>query len=65
MEKRVNVHKQPWKLLSGNPDKSNIERASMALRDVQDSIDEYLEQRKTNPQHEGQVLPIKKPGKYS
>jgi hypothetical protein len=59
MEKRLSLHKQPWKILEGTIDTSNVEQAAMAVRDIQDAIDDYLKQRKNNIQDEGHVLPEK------
>jgi hypothetical protein len=55
MEKRLTVHKQPWKIIQGNIEVKDIKQAAMAVRDTQDAIDDYLEARKTNPQNEGYV----------
>ena len=57
MEKRLYLHRQPWKILEGKIDTTNIEQSSMAIRDIQDAIDRYLDQRKKNNQDEGHILP--------
>jgi hypothetical protein len=59
LEKRLSLHRQPWKIIEGQIDTSNIEAAAMAVRDVQDSIDRYLDQRKKNSTDEDHVLPDK------
>lgn len=59
LEKRLNLHRQPWKIIEGQIDTSNIEAAAMAVRDMQDSIDRYLDQRKKNSTDEGYVVPDK------
>jgi hypothetical protein len=64
LEKRLALNKQPWKIVKGDIDTSNVERSAMAIRDVQDSIDDYLEQRKSDPQNEGHVHYVRKPGKF-
>lgn len=49
MEKRLAVKRQPWKITEGQFNTSDIQEASMAIRDMQDSIDEYLKKRNGEP----------------
>lgn len=55
MEKKLNINSQPWKITQGDIQSADIQEAAMAIRDMQDAIDNYLEARKTNPQNEGYV----------
>lgn len=48
MEKRLSLHRQPWKITSGNIAISNIQEAAMAVQYIQEAIDEYLDKRKKN-----------------
>lgn len=45
LEKRLNVKRQPWKLVEGTFTTENIQEAAQALMDMQDAIDNYLKQR--------------------
>lgn len=55
LEKRLTVHKQPWKIIQGNIETTDIKQAALAVRDTQDAIDFYLDLRKNYPQNEGYV----------
>lgn len=55
MEKRLNINNQPWKIVQGNIQSTDIQEAAMAVRDIQDAIDYYLVARKSNTQNEGYV----------
>jgi hypothetical protein len=45
MEKRLELKRQPWKVTKVDITTTNYQEASMALRDMQDAIDNYLDQR--------------------
>ena len=47
MEKRLDLKRQPWKVTKVDINTSNYQEASMALRDMQDAIDRYLDQKET------------------
>lgn len=49
MEKRLALNRQPWKITEGQFNTSDIEETAMAIRDMQDSIDEYLKKRNGEP----------------
>jgi hypothetical protein len=48
MEKRLNIHKQPWRILEGDIDLANVEMASVAIMNTQDSLNDYLKAKKEN-----------------
>lgn len=54
MEKRLELKRQPWKVTKVDINTTNYEEASMALRDMQDAIDNYL--RKRDGETEGYIL---------
>lgn len=45
MEKRLELKLQPWKVTHVDINTSNYQEAAMALRDMQDAIDRYLDQK--------------------
>ena len=45
MEKRLELKRQPWKITKIDINSTNYQEASMALRDMQDAIDNYLQKR--------------------
>ncbi|TWI83281.1 hypothetical protein IQ13_1389 [Lacibacter cauensis] len=45
MEKRLDLKRQPWKVTKVDINTSNYQEAAMALRDMQDAIDSYLNQK--------------------
>lgn len=45
MEKRLRLKRQPWKLTKIDINNINYPEAAMAIRDMQDAIDRYLEAR--------------------
>lgn len=45
MEKRLELKRQPWKVTKIDINTSNYQEVSMALRDMQDAIDSYLNQK--------------------
>lgn len=55
LEKRLELKRQPWKLVEGTFNPQNIQEAAQALVDMQDAIDRYLDQR--DGETKGQVLP--------
>ena len=55
MEKRLDLKRQPWKVTKIDINTTNYQEASMALRDMQDAIDRYLDQR--DGETKGKVLP--------
>jgi hypothetical protein len=55
MEKRLDLKRQPWKVTKVDINTTNYQEASMALRDMQDAIDRYLDQRDNATN--GHVLP--------
>jgi hypothetical protein len=46
MEKRLNLKRQPWKVTQLEMSSTNYTEAAMALRDMQDAIDAYLEEKR-------------------
>lgn len=46
MEKRLDNHRQPWRIVEGEIDSSNVEQTALAIFDIQVAIDKYLDQRK-------------------
>jgi len=58
MERKLNVHKQPWKLLNMDISGNDIKSITQSIRDIQLAIDRYLEQR--DGEREGHVTPNKK-----
>lgn len=65
MEKRLSVHKQPWKIIEGEIAPENVKQAAMAIVDIQNSIDKYLAQRKEDDPKEGHIIPRPPINKYS
>lgn len=57
MEKRLELKRQPWKVTKVDINTTNCQEASMALRDMQDAIDRYLDQRDNETQ--GHQVPKK------
>lgn len=55
MEKRLELKRQPWKVTKIDINTTNYQEASMALRDMQDAIDRYLDQKGNAT--EGHILP--------
>jgi hypothetical protein len=55
MEKRLELKRQPWKVTKVDINTTNYQEAAMALRDVQDAIDRYLDQR--DGESTGYLLP--------
>ena len=55
LEKRLNVHKQQWKIIKGEIDTNDIQQSAMALRDTQDRIDDYLTLTKNYPRKDGYI----------
>ena len=55
MEKRLLIHKQPWKIIEGNIDTTNVEVAAMAIKNIQDALDDYLKAKKLNNYSNGYV----------
>jgi hypothetical protein len=55
LEKRLDVKRQPWKLVEGTFNPQNIQEAAQALVDMQDAIDRYLAQK--GDQTDGHILP--------
>lgn len=55
MEKRLSLKRQPWKITKIDLTSTNYQEASMALRDMQDAIDRYLDQKGNAT--EGHILP--------
>ena len=49
MEKRLELKRQPWKLTKVDINSSNYQQAAMAIRDIQDAIDNYLNRDKQKP----------------
>ena len=45
MEKRLKLKRQPWKVTKIDVNSINYQEAAMAIRDMQDAIDRYLEAR--------------------
>ena len=43
MEKRLRLKRQPWKVTKIDINNINYPEAAMAIRDMQDAIDRYLE----------------------
>lgn len=54
MEKRLELKQQPWKVTKVDINNTNYEEAAMALRDMQDAIDNYLDKR--NGETEGHIF---------
>lgn len=59
MEKLLDRHKQPWKITQGDFDLANVQAAALAIKDMQDAIDNYLTERKNDNRIEGHVTPNK------
>jgi hypothetical protein len=55
MEKRLQIHKQPWKIIEGNIYTTNVEVAAMAIKNIQDALDDYLKAKKLNNYSNGYV----------
>ena len=53
--KRLELKRQPWKVTKVEINTSNYQEVSMVLRDMQDAIDNYLDQR--GNETEGHILP--------
>ena len=49
MEKGLELKRQPWKVTKLDINTDNYQEAAMALRDMQDAIDNYLNQDKKKP----------------
>ena len=49
MEKRLELKRQPWKVTKVDINTGNYQEAAMALRDMQDAIDNYLNRHKQKP----------------
>lgn len=49
MEKRLELKRQPWKVTKVDINTDNYQEAAMALRDIQDAIDNYLNQDNQKP----------------
>jgi len=45
MEKRLRLKRQPWKVTKMDINNINYPEAAMAIRDMQDAIDTYLDQK--------------------
>jgi hypothetical protein len=45
MEKRLNIHKQPWKVTEGDFNPENIQQTAAAIFDIQAALDNYLDDR--------------------
>src|SRR5687768_2775072 len=59
MEKRLDLHRQPWKMLDLDiSDSSDIKATTQSIRDIQLAIDRYLEQR--DGEREGHIIPDNK-----
>ena len=55
MEKRLQIHRQPWRIIEGDIDTSNIETAAMAIKNIQDALDDYLKAKKINNYSNGYI----------
>ncbi|MEJ8843863.1 hypothetical protein WG954_15840 [Lacibacter sp. H375] len=45
MEKRIELKRQKWKVTKAEINSTNYQEVSMAVRDMQDAIDNYLSKR--------------------
>ena len=52
MEKRRKLKRQPWKVTKIDVNSINYQEAAMAIRDMQDAIDNYLEEKEKNKETE-------------
>ena len=48
MEKRLKLKRQPWKVTKIDVNSINYQEAAMAIRDMQDAIDNYLDAKEKN-----------------
>ena len=55
MEKRLQINKQPWRIIEGDIDTTNVEVAAMAIKNIQDALDDYLKAKKLNNYSNGYV----------
>jgi len=45
MEKRLALKRHPWKITKGQFNTTDVQEAAEAIRDIQDDLDRYLNQR--------------------
>lgn len=45
IEKRLMINKQPWKIIEGLVNTDDIEKAAMAIFNLQNALDEYLDEK--------------------